>query len=125
MTYVDGRKAGPVTYEGDLMRLQERCRQQGADEVAIVLLGKIFASEVSVERLTRSLTRAEVEAAEFGNAIGRVYTALLECSKEGRYVCRLCHSEQTWKVPKDVLRHLRRDHFGLDDVCNQWYVFDC
>jgi hypothetical protein len=74
------------------------------------------------------LTDAEVETKEFGVETGRVYIAFLETvdEEEGvepRYVCRLCHSEQTWKHHRDALRHLRRDHFGLADVCDQWYVF--
>jgi len=38
------------------------------------------------------------------------------------YVCRLCHAKKTWKH-KDVLRHMKRDNFGLSEVCEQWYVF--
>jgi hypothetical protein len=121
------RKTRPVTYEGDLTRLQQRCRRQGADEGAIGLLGNVFINEVSLEALTRPLTDAEVESREFGVETGRVYIALLEAINEEEgvgtfYVCRLCHSEQIWRHHKDVLRHLRRDHFGLADVCDQWYV---
>jgi hypothetical protein len=121
-------KTRPVTYEGSLLRLQQRCRRQGADEGAIGLLGKVFANEVSLEALTRQLTDAEVERREFGVETGSVYIALLETTNEeegvvARYVCRLCHSDQTWKHSRDALRHLRRDHFGLADDCDQWYVF--
>ena len=121
------RKTRPITYEGNLVRLQQRCRGQGADEEAIGLLGKVFTDEVSLEALTRPLTDAEVETKEFGVETGRVYIAFLKIinEEEGEgtyYVCRLCHSEQIWKHHKDVLRHLRRDHFGLADVCNQWYA---
>jgi hypothetical protein len=122
------RKTRPITYEGNLVRLQQRCWRQGADEGATGLLGKVFANEVSLEALTRLLTDAEVETKEFGVETGRVYIAFLEAvNEEGgvepRYVCRLCHSEQTWKHTRDALRHLRRDHFGLAEVCDQWYVF--
>jgi hypothetical protein len=122
------RKTRPITYEGNLVRLQQRCWGQGTDEGAIGLLGKVFANEVSLGALTRLLTDAEVETKEFGVETGRVYIAFLETvnEEEGvepRYVCRLCHSERTWKHHKDALRHLRRDHFGLADVCDQWYVF--
>jgi hypothetical protein len=122
------KKTRPVPYEGNLLRLQQRCRRQGADEGAIGLLGKVFAHEVSLEALTRQLTDEEVEANEFGAETGSVYIALLETTNEEeglepRYVCRLCHSEQTWMHHKDVVRHLRRDHFGLADDCYQWYVF--
>lgn len=122
------RKTRPVKYEGDLARLQQRCREKGADEGVVSLLGKIFADEVSLEALIRPLTDAEVETKEFGIKTGKIYTAFLEYTNEesvaSRCICRLCHmhSKQTWKHSKDVLRHLRRDHFGLADVCKQWYV---
>ena len=122
------RKTRPVSYEGDVVRLQQRCREKGADESVIPFLGKIFADEVSLEALVRPVTDAEVETKEFGIETGKVYTAFLkytnETSVDPRFICRLCHvqSKQTWKNSKDVLRHLRRDHFGLSDVCKQWYV---
>jgi len=123
------RKTRPVTFEGDLVRLQQRCRRQGADEGAIGLLGKVFASEVSLEALTRLLTDEEVDTEVFEVETGRVYITFLETTNEEegvipRYICRLCHADKTWKHSRDVLRHLRRDHFGLADVCNKWYVFD-
>ena len=123
------RKARPVKYEGNLERLKQRCREHGADEGAIDLLGKIFADEVSEVALTRSLTDAEAETGEFGIVTGKVYTAFLEPIDEGegaapRYICRLCHSDQTWRHAKDVVRHLKRDHFGLAHPCDKWYVFN-
>jgi len=122
------RKTRPITYEGNLDRLQQRCRRQGADEGAVGLLGKVFANEVSLEALTRQLTDAEVHTKEFGVETRRIYVVFLETinEEEGvvpRYACRLCHTERIWKHHKYVLRHLRRDHFGLPEVCEQWYVF--
>jgi len=122
------RKTRPITYEDNLVRLQQRCKRQGADEGAIELLGKVFANEVSLEALTRPLTDAEVHTEEFGVETGRIYTVFLETINEEEgvvsyYVCRLCHTKQIWKNHKDVLRHMRRDHFGLPEVCEQWYVF--
>ena len=114
----------PTTYQGDLRQLQQRCRSQGADDGAIRILGKIFADKVSLEALKRPLTDAEAETKEFGIKAGMVYTALLKHPDEENdgYTCRLCHSGQTWKHHRDVLRHLRRDHFGISDDCDQWYV---
>ena len=122
------RKTRPITYEGNLARLQQRCRIQGADEGAIGLLAKVFANEISLEALIRLLTDAEVDTKEFGFETGRIYIAFLDPinEEEGEapyFVCRLCHTEQVWRHHKDVLRHLRRDHFGFADVCEQWYVF--
>ena len=121
------RKTRPVKHEDDLERLKQRCRKQGADEDAIGLLGKVFANEVSKKALTRALTDEEAETKELGIVTGKVYTAFLEPTDEGegvapRYICRLCHSDQTWKHAKDVVRHLKRDHLGLADTCNQWYA---
>src|SRR5258706_2013968 len=119
------RKTRPITYEGDLVRLQQRCRRQGADEGAIGLLGKVFTNEVNLEALTRPLTDAEVETKEFGVETGRVYIAFLETIKEEEgpgtyYVCRLCDSEQVWRQHKDVLRHLRRYPFWISAACHPW-----
>lgn len=117
----------PVKYEGNLQQLLLRCKGQGAEEGAIVRLGKIFATEINLKALTRSLTDSEVETKDLGVVTGKVYTALLRPTHEGeddppRFTCRLCDSEQSWKHIKDVVRHLRRDHIGLADVCGKWYV---
>ena len=120
------RKTRAVGYTDNVIWLQERCREQGADEGAIEILGRIFVNGINLESVMRPLTDAEVENEEFGIGTGKVYTAFLEpTNKEGappRWICRLCHSAQTWKHSKDVVRHLRRDHFGLADICEQWYV---
>jgi hypothetical protein len=121
-------KTRAVKYEGNLDRLLERCRRQGADEGALAYMGKIFATVVSLEALMRPLTDTEVETEEFGITMGKVYTSLLQFNDdEGvgpRYTCRLCYRNQTWKHSKDALRHLRRDHFGLADDCPKWWVLD-
>ena len=121
------RKARGVGYEGDLVRLQQRCRGQGADDGAVALLARVFAHEVSLEALTRPFTDADVETEGFGVRTGKVYLVFLEYTNEEehvvpRYACRLCHGDQTWKHSKDVLRHLRRDHFGLYEACKKWCV---
>ena len=120
------RKTRPILYEGNLERLQKRCKKQGADDGAVRLLGKIFANGVSLEALILPFMDAEAGTEEFESGTGRAYTAFLESTNEvgvPRYICRLCHGDQTWKHTKDILRHLKRDHFGLADECNKWYVF--
>jgi len=120
-------KTRPIRHEGNLDRLQQRCKRQGADEGGIELLGKVFADEVSREALKGSLTDAEAHTKELGVETGRMHVVFLETinAEEGgvpHYVCRLCHAKKTWKH-KDVLQHMRRGRFGLSEVCEQWYVF--
>ena len=88
-------------------------------------MGKIFADEINLEALSRRLTDAEAETNEFGIRTGMLYTALLEHPNEENdgYACGLCYIEKTWKHHRDVLRHLKRDHFGISVGCDQWYVF--
>jgi len=129
-TPTPARKTQPVVYESDLELLRQRCRRQGADEGAIRLLGNIFTDGVSLAALTRPLTGREVETEDVEMRAGKAYTIFLESTTEEedvppRFVCRLCHGDQTWKHSKDVLRHLRRDHFGLADTCERWYVSNC
>jgi hypothetical protein len=90
-------KTRPVSREGIIVRLQQRCRRHGADEAAIDLLGKTFANEVSLGTLIRPLTDAEPET-EFGTETGKVYIAPLESTndEEGgvpRHICRLCQPD--------------------------------
>jgi hypothetical protein len=119
-------KTRAVKYEGNLDRLLERCKRQGADEGALAYMGKIFATVVSLEALVRPLTDTEVETEEFGIGMGKIYASLLQVNDEEdvgpRYTCRLCHHRQTWRHSKDALRHLRRNHFGLADDCPKWCV---
>ena len=126
--YERSTKTRPIPHEGNLTLLRQRCREQGADEIAVGFLPKIFENNaVQLEALTRPFTDAEVESGEFGGRTGKVYTAFLNYTQEDhagapRHICRLCRSDQTWKHAKDVLRHLRRDHFGLSTICEQWYA---
>jgi hypothetical protein len=117
-------KTYAVPFEPGISRLQKRCEKQGADKGAIALLEKLFPDGITLNALTRQKTLAEIENGTFGTGTGKVFTALLERTSAGgegvRHNCRLCHCHQTWKYEKDVLRHLRRDHFGLSDVCERW-----
>lgn len=124
VTYEPRHGIQPVTFESNLERLQHRCREQGAEERAVQLLGWIFADEVSLEALTRRRSYRDLATNGLEVQSGKVYTALLEHRDvDNRYVCRLCDSGKSWKRAKEVLRHLRRDHFGFSDDCDQWYVF--
>jgi hypothetical protein len=134
------RKRVPgVSYEPDVYRLQERCLRQGGEHGAIALIPHIFAKGVCKEALVRPRTGEEVASQTFGNGPGPVYLCFLQAVEESsadededqlcvtRYTCRLCpgpsDTKFSWKKERDVLRHLRKQHFGLSDSCGLWYVF--
>jgi len=54
----------------------------------------------------------------------RGYRVLLR-EVDRRFQCRLCCGgaiATSWGYPRDVVRHLRRDHFGFGDACLNWFV---
>jgi hypothetical protein len=126
-----------VHYEPDVHKIQERCIRQGGERGAITLIPQVFAKGVHKEALVRLRTGEEVSSQAFGEGPGPVYLCFLqaveESSAEGdqtfvtRYTCRLCpgpsDTKFSWKNERDVLRHLRKQHFGLSDSCDHWYVF--
>ena len=88
-----------------------------------------FSSGITKEALTRKMTREE--AREYHNTTSsrrpctQIYQALLRSDEADRSHCRLCSidaNQNGWKNAKDVLRHLKRDHFGLVHVCPRWLV---
>ena len=100
----------------------ERCRADGGEESAIAILMNIFSNEISEKALTRKMTREEARKHNHG-ASTQVYRMLLRNDEDGRFHCRLCAvgaNEGGWKNGRDVLRHLKRDHFGLRDTCTLW-----
>ena len=133
------RKRVPgVLYEPNLHKLQARCLRQGGEREAIALLARIFAKGVHKDALARLRTGEEVASRTFGEGPGPVYLCLLQAIEESsaedegdqqcvtRYTCRLCpgpcDTKFSWKNERDVLRHLRKQHFGLSDSCRIWYV---
>ena len=73
------RETRPITYEGQIEWLQQRCRIQGAEESAICLLDKAFPNGVDQAVLTRSLTDAEAVTGKKNFTI----------SKRRRHCCQL------------------------------------
>lgn len=133
------RKRVPgVPYEPDLHKLQARCLRQGGEREAVALIGRIFAKGIHKDALARLRTGEEVASQTFGEGPGPVYLCLLQVIEEfsaeddanqqcvTRYTCRLCpgfgDTKFSWKNERDVLRHLRKQHFGLSDSCDLWYV---
>jgi hypothetical protein len=126
-----GPRLPAADYEANIPRLQERLKREGANPDAVALIQKIFCSGVALDALTRRRTREEAAMEAFGKGAGPVYLAFLETVEPGkkdngtRYRCRLCPNngeDGTWKHHRDVLRHLRKEHFGLGDKCPRWYV---
>lgn len=127
-----GHRLPAANYESNITRLQERLRQEGANPDAVALVQTIFSDGVTLEALTRRRTRAEAtQEASFSQGAGPVYLGFLDSVHSAlgesgtRYQCRLCPIKGeiiTWKYHRDVLRHLRKEHFGLGEKCFHWYV---
>ena len=119
-----------MTYEPDPLKLQDRCRREGGDPDAVAIIPKVFSEGVNLKALTRLRTGEEVASRTFGKGPGPVYLVFLDAlpDRNGRYGqpryrCRLCSSwgeGYSWKNQRDVLRHLRRQHFGVGDRCDTW-----
>lgn len=136
ITLLNRRKARQpaATFEPNIIALQDRLRKEGGDHDVIKLVERIFSNGVTLEALTRRQTREEAAQQVFGQGGGPVYLAFLETlplnERENpalwaRFRCRLCPNNVealSWKHHRDVLRHLKRDHFGLGEMCFQWYV---
>jgi hypothetical protein len=104
--------------------VQARCVVDGGDPAAIGLLRSIFSGGISVNALTRRMTRDEAREYNCG-APGEMFRGLLRNDEDKRFRCRLCAvgaDEGGWKQARDALRHLKRDHFGLGVRCHQWSV---
>lgn len=128
----------PAAYSPNVRVVVEGCRADGGEEQAIALLPKIFSGGVTEDALTRKMTKEEAREHHHGEArsntssrhrraVVQVYRALLRSDAAGRSHCRLCTvdaNQNGWKNAKDVLRHLKRDHFGLVNVCPRWLVPD-
>jgi len=126
-----GPRLPAADYESNVTNLQERLKREGANPDAVDLVQKIFCNGVTLDALTRRRTREEATQGAFGRGAGPVYLAFLDtvkstqCENGSRYRCRLCPNKGellTWKYHRDVLRHLRKEHFGLGNECPHWYV---
>lgn len=114
-----------ATFEPNVIRLLARCTASGGDLAAIGFLLAIFVRGISKKALTRQLTSSEAWDYNDGRA-GQVYRVFIRVGDDRRFHCRLCvigTDEGGWKHAKDVLRHLKRDHFGLGTHCDRWSVY--
>ena len=122
----------PAAYSPDIQVVAARCRAAGGEEAAIALLPEVFAAGLSDAALTRRVARPgggprhhPGRGRDRARAPGSVqaYRLLLRGDEGGRSHCRLCPAGANangWKNARDVLRHLRRDHFGLTRGCPKW-----
>jgi len=131
------RPPPPPAYSPDIRVIVERCRSGGGEEAAIALLPDIFATGVSEHALTTRTTMASGpgagthhhhdrggRASASASASAQAYRVLLRSDGEDRrFNCRLCAvgtNGHGWRNARDVLRHLKRDHFGLRYNCSRW-----
>jgi len=116
----------PTEFEGNVAMLKERLRVKGAKKWAVELCDTIFENGVTIGALEERMTREQCDLLnvrdgkqfrlffEFvGNANGQM---------TGRHRCGLCTPGKEYKNPRDALRHLLKDHFGLGFKCEQWLV---
>ena len=112
----------PAIYSSDIQVVVERCRAGGGEESVIGLLPDIFSDGISEKALIRKMTREEARKYNAA-APTQVYRRFLREDEAMRFHCRLCSVGDDgcgWKNPRDALRHLKRDHFGLGHTCTQW-----
>lgn len=115
----------PQAFEGDPDVLAFRLISEGADpDVVDIIRRWIFVPNVTEEAL-----RARIESRELSLKHGGVklnWQLLLQVIEETpsgqSHCCRLCPPERRpeYKNAADVLRHLKRDHFGLSVACQYW-----
>ena len=122
--YERRQKQQPVEFEPDTKGLQLRYWVAGTDDELVRLIGRVFVDEVKLSSLTRKLSAEELASGQFGSESGQVYVGFLRAERDARYTCRLCpgNTDMSWKHRRDALRHLRRDHFGLAQKCDDWCV---
>lgn len=114
---------GPAAAEMDLESTINELLRDGVDDKAIGAVQEIFSTSFTVDALMRKMTKDESRR-YLGGEKGQVYRAFLR-NVDKRFQCRLCRegpNAMSWKHPRDVVRHLRRDHFGLGDSCPNWFV---
>ena len=112
-------------FQPDTLKLEEFCRQFGGRTFAVDWIVPTFKYGVSTEALHRVLKRKEIDEMKFPGGFEpyQAYDGFISKISE-RYECGLCKegNRTRWKNKKDAPRHLRKFHFGLADVCNDWCV---
>jgi len=111
-------------FESDIATLCDRLLAEGADSHYVYLLERtIFPNGISDDALM-----APTSASTGKRWTGKAWHLLREVTMEGAgsiiYSCRLCpqNNPRKYKNSRGILRHLRKDHFGLALVCAYWWV---
>ena len=116
-----GSRLPAQPFEPDVAVLSARLLAEGATPESIHHLRKVFPSLVSAEALIAPLSTGSTM---------KKWHLLIERTKDDKwsasytYSCRLCHpgDRRSYKDSRNILRHLRKDHFGLAFVCEYWWV---
>ena len=116
----------PQAFEGDPDVLAVRLIGEGADPEAVDIMRRwIFVSRVTEQALEGPIKSRELSVRHGGVRVK--WRLLLQVTgvvpgEEQSFCCRLCPMERRpeYKNASDVLRHLKRDHFGFSVACQYW-----
>jgi hypothetical protein len=107
----------------DPLKLAESCRRAGGSTFALDSIVPTFKYGVTKGALFRVLKSEEKDEMNFAGGFEPHQAYDVFISKVGeRYECGLCKEGKKahWKRKKEAPRHLRKFHFGIADVCNDW-----
>ena len=116
------RKVMPdVSLEENLVKLQDRCTEQGGDPTAIALIPATFAKGITKEALKRRKPKRGAPPPMTDGYLKFVGRGSVTITNEGGvqtvpvYWCLLCPSGQrlAYKDVKNIMPHLCSKHFGL------------
>ena len=123
--YARPEKRPAATYEPDPSKLRASCELCGGTDFACQWISTVFKDGVTQGALLRRLTLTEIERMNFpgGFTPSFAYDGFFQGIDNG-FECCLCPVDNRvrWKNKKDAVRHLRKFHFGLADLCATWYV---
>jgi len=108
-------------FEPDVAVLSARLLVEGATTESVRHLRRVFPALVSAEALVAPLSNGSTM---------KKWHLLIKRTKDDKwsasytYSCRLCPpgNQRSYKDSRNILRHLRKDHFGLAFVCEHWWV---
>jgi hypothetical protein len=113
----------PPPFENDIATLCARLLAEGADPHYVELLRrKVFTNEISNDALMAPTRPSNQLSGKRWTE--KAWHLLVEQTGSFAYSCRLCpqNERRQYKDNRNVLRHLRKDHFGLALVCECWWV---